>query len=235
MLNGNLKENLQKLSQISSQGAAYNQCLSNVNNENSHLSMNPEYLSSFSDLENIRELMLNAHGATGEREQGQVMPAGNSGIGAIELEVQIKMLELQSQQNMNAHPSSSLLNDSLQAVRDFHLPSEDRDSIYDILLKFKDASPHNVRKCLEESKQRQGSQETRKATNSNLVRPSGQIANQVSMQYQANSSAGGTGIPRDTTSFIQGKYNKDHNRSFEIDQNELMRAMNFCESRQKGV
>lgn len=61
-------------------GSGANQCLTNVNNENSHLSINPEYLSSFSDIENIREYLLqNTHmaGTT-------INEVHNSGLAAIE-------------------------------------------------------------------------------------------------------------------------------------------------------
>lgn len=123
MINGTLKENLQKLSQMSSQGImeSYSnqkknsQGISNVNNENSHLSINPEYLSSLSEIENIREFLF----------QNSHVSGALDGRG---------------------HYSSGHPNDSLLAVRDYQLPPDDRDSIYDIL------DPHNVRRCLEESK-----------------------------------------------------------------------------------
>ena len=214
MLDGNLKENLQKLSQLNSQNnyaggpssihgmggyGSSNKCLSNIN-ENSHLSINPEYLSSFTDIENIRELMQNTQGG-GTAINGAAV---NSGLGVLGDNGPSSI----SQQEAG----SALLNDSREAVRDFKMP-EERDNIYDIL------DPHNVRKCLEESKQSKGSQDMQHGTRYHRH------------QHHPNSSSGG-GYGALSHS---GKYPKDHNRSFEIDQNELMKAMNLCESRQKGV
>lgn len=103
-----------------------------------------------------------------------------------------------------------MLNDSRQAVRDFKMTTDDHDNIYDII------DPHNARKCLEESKQSKVSQDALSSTRQKF-----------SHQHPNSSSGAGYGPLSHS-----GKLGKEQqNRSYEIDQNDLMKAMNYCETK----